>query len=130
KDRMSRVTEVFDTAESLERLCTISGGHMRNVIRLLFSCLQKEDPPFKRATLESVIRNERDDLTGPLDDDEWQLLLHAAEKGVQGDEDYNTLIRKLYLFEYRAPEARWFGINPVLTETQKYRQLMEAKAQQ
>ena len=127
-ERLAHITKVFDAAETLERLCIISGGHMRNVIRLMFSCLQKEDPPFQRSTLEAVIRNERDDLTGPLDDGEWDLLIKALQVGIQGDKDFNTLIRKLYLFEYRAPDERWFSINPVLAETEKYRQLIQDNA--
>ena len=52
---------------------------------------------------------------------EWELLLRAvARKDVRGDDDYNILVRSLFLYEYRDAQGRWFGINPLLTETDRY----------
>lgn len=120
-ERLNQLTQVFEDAATLDRLCYISGGHMRNLVRLMYGCLLKQDPPFSRDTLETVIRNERDDLASLLDGHEWQLLFDAIERGrVQSEDDFNVLLRSLYLFEYRAPEQRWFGINPVLAETETY----------
>jgi hypothetical protein len=120
--RLDRVGEVFDQRSTLDRLCYISGGHMRNLIRLLDGCLRKQDPPFPRSLLETVIRNERDSLMGLISDPEWQLLLRAVSRqDVQGNEDYNILVRSLFLYEYRDREGRWFGINPLLAETNPYR---------
>jgi hypothetical protein len=94
---------------------------MRNLIRLLDGCLRKQDPPFQRSVLEAVIRNERDSLMGLMSDQEWQLLLRAVSRqDVQGNEDYNILVRSLFLYEYRDAEGRWFGINPLLAETPPY----------
>ncbi|HEY9763104.1 MAG TPA: ATP-binding protein, partial [Trichocoleus sp.] len=124
EQRLAQLTEVFDSAETLDRLCYISGGHVRNLMRLMYGCLLKQDPPFSRDTLEAVIRNERDDLASLIDDHEWQMLLNAVDRGrVNSGEDYNKLLRSLYLLEYRAPEERWFGMNPVLAETEAYQRL-------
>jgi hypothetical protein len=124
EERLAQLTAVFDQASTLDRLCYISGGHMRNLMRMMYGCLLKQDPPFSRETLEAVIRNERDDLASLIDDHEWQLLMKAVARGrVQSNEDYTVLLRSLYLFEYRAPEERWFGINPVLAETETYQRL-------
>jgi hypothetical protein len=121
-DRIALISEVFDQRETLDRLCQISGGHPRNLLRLLYSGLQREDPPLSRAILEEAIREECDDLTGAISDDEWDLLFRAlAQQNIQGDEDYQVLLRSLFLFEYRAPAGRWFGINPVLAEAEKYK---------
>jgi hypothetical protein len=124
EQRLAHLGEVFEDAATLDRLCYISGGHMRNLMRLMYGCLLKQDPPFSRATLEAVIRNERDDLASLIDDDEWKILLTAVERGqVSTNNDYNKLLRSLYLLEYRAPDERWFGINPVLAETEAYGRL-------
>ncbi|MBD2109576.1 AAA family ATPase [Nodosilinea sp. FACHB-13] len=120
--RIDAVGEVFDEMATLDRLCQVSGGHMRNLIRLLDGCLRKQDPPFLRDTLEAVIRNERDSLMGLVSDHEWDLLLQAVSRqDVQGDEDYNILVRSLFLYEYRDAQGRWFGPNPLLAETDRYR---------
>ncbi len=122
RDRWQQIEQVFDSPDTLTRLVTISGGHMRNLMRLLYGCLQKGDPPIRQETLESVIRDERDALLGLIGAGEWQLLLEAVSEGdEQGNEAYNPLLRSLFLYEYRDDEGRWFGLNPVLAETKRYR---------
>jgi hypothetical protein len=121
-DRWQQIDQVFDSPDTLMRLVTICGGHMRNLMRLLYGCLQKEDPPISQATLEAVIRDERDALLGLISAREWQLLFDAITDGdEQGNEAYNPLLRSLFLYEYRDAEGRWFGLNPVLAETKRYR---------
>ena len=121
-ERWQQIDQVFDSANTLNRLVTISGGHMRNLMRLLYGCLQKGDPPITQAVLESVIRDERDALMSLIDAQEWALLFEAISQGdEQGNEAYNPLLRSLFLYEYRDAEGRWFGLNPVLAETKRYR---------
>jgi hypothetical protein len=120
-ERLDRIPEIFEQAAVLERLCAISGGHMRNLMRLLYGCLQKADPPILRRTLEAVIRDERDALVALLSESEWQLLFQAiAEPVVQGYEAYSPLLRSLFLYEYRDEAGRWFALNPVLAETRRF----------
>lgn len=119
--RLEQVGWVFEDLDTLDRLCWVSGGHMRNLIRLLDGCLRKQDPPFPRAVVEAVIRRERDSLLGLVSDDEWALLFEAvARRAVQGDADYNLLVRSLFLYEYRDDQGRWFGLNPLLAESDRY----------
>jgi hypothetical protein len=129
RDRWQQVNLVFDSPDTLMRLVTISGGHMRNLMRLLYGCLQKGDPPIRKATLESVIQGERDALVGLIDSQDWQRLFEAISEGdEQGSSAYNPLLRSLFLHEYRDSEGRWFGLNPVLAETQRYRQWQASAA--
>lgn len=122
RDRWQKISEVFDSPDTLMRLVSLSGGHMRNLMRLLYGCLQKVDPPIPRTVLDAVIRDERDALMGLIDAEEWALLFEAISKGdEQGNEAYNPLLRSLFLYEYRDDDGRWFGLNPVLTETKRYR---------
>jgi hypothetical protein len=116
--RLQMVDKVFDSTETLDRLCQVSGGHVRNLLGLLYSCLQQEDPPLGRESVENVIREYRDDLVAAITDDEWELLFQALrEKNVRGDEDYQILLRSMFLYEYRDEQGRWFWINPALAET-------------
>ncbi|MEM9087930.1 MAG: ATP-binding protein [Cyanobacteria bacterium P01_F01_bin.53] len=122
RDRWQQLGEVFDSPDTLMRLVAISGGHMRNLMRLLYGCLQKVDPPITHTVLDAVIRDERDALMGLIDAQEWALLFEAISEGdEQGNEAYNPLLRSLFLYEYRDDDGRWFGLNPVLAETRKYR---------
>ncbi len=122
QEREPLVTKLFDHSDTLDRLCQISGGHVRNLLVLLYSCLQEDDPPIARDNLERVIREYRDDMVAAINDDEWTLLHHVIQHQdiVQGEEEYEILLRSLFLLEYRDKEGRWFGINPAIAESKKF----------
>jgi len=118
--RLSLIAEVFDSPKTLDRLCRISGGHVRNLLGILYSCLRAEDPPLSRNCVENAIRDSRDSLVPAIIDDEWNLLRQVVQqKSVSGEADYRTLLRSLFVFEYQDSQGRWFGINPVLAEAHK-----------
>jgi len=122
KDKeLQLITEVFDTPETLNRLCRISGGHLRNLLGLLFDCLRQEEPPLSRECLELVIRERRDYLTSSIDDQEWNLLFQVVQQQtVKGDAEYQTLLRSMWVFEYRDRDGCWYDLNPALKEAQQY----------
>ncbi|CBN57428.1 MULTISPECIES: P-loop NTPase fold protein [Kamptonema] len=121
-DRTALIPHVFDNPQTLDRLCRVSGGHVRNLLVLLYSCLQQEDPPFSRECLENVIQEYRDDLLAAITEQEWELLFQVVQRqNVTGEEECQTLLRSMFVFEYRDREGRWFGINPALAETKKYK---------
>ena len=121
--RMERITEVFDSTETLDRLCRISGGHVRNLLVLLYSCLQEEDAPIKRPCLDMVIREYSDDLISAISNEEWKLLHQILQNqdNIKGEDEYQILLRSMFLFEYRDDEGRWFDVNPAIAESKKYR---------
>lgn len=124
-DRLQQIPQIFDAPTTLDRLCLISGGHVRGVLRFIYGCLRKQRPPISRAVLEQVIRDERNDLLAIIDDQEWQLIFQAVKaRTLRGNDDYNGLLRKLFLYEYRDERGRWVDINPVLAETEAYQTWM------
>lgn len=125
EERMGLTEEVFDSLETLDRLCRISGGHVRYLLQILYGCLQEEDPPISRSVLERVIQRESDGLLLAIDEREWELLFQVAkEKKVKGEEEYQTLLRSLFVFEYNDEQGRsWFALNPLLLETEKYKSM-------
>ncbi|NET33674.1 MAG: AAA family ATPase [Cyanothece sp. SIO1E1] len=117
--RLQLITEVFDHPQTLDRLCRASGGHVRNLLVLLYRCLQREDPPLSKECVEGVIKQRRNELTLAITDHEWQLLHQVAnQKNVRGEIGYQTLLRSMFVFEYRNNEECWFDINPILAETE------------
>jgi hypothetical protein len=129
--QLELTTQVFETPETLTRLCRISGGHVRNLLGLLFDCLRQEDPPISAECLEHVIRERRDTLTSSIDDDEWNLLFQVVQQQtVKGDIEYQSLLRSMFVFEYRDRDGRWFGINPALEEAQKFQSWLKYSNQQ
>lgn len=120
-DRLNLITEVFDSLETLDRLCLISGGHVRDLLGLLFDCLREQDPPFGRECVELVIQRQRDYRANAIDPHEWELIFQVMqEQRVRGDIEYHALLRSLFVFEYRDHQGAWFAVNPVIAETQKF----------
>lgn len=125
KDRIQLIPEIFDSPSTLHRLCLISGGHVRSLLGLLYNCLQQTDPPFTRNCLEVVLKGYRDDILLAVEDDEWHLLAQVVQQQtVKGEQEYQTLLRSMFVFEYQDEQGRWFGINPALAETERFKALM------
>ncbi|PSN16961.1 KAP family P-loop domain-containing protein [filamentous cyanobacterium CCT1] len=113
--RLEQLGQIFDSAETLDRLCLASGGHVRNLLVLVNDCLKKADPPITQALLGQVISLRLSDLTKAIEVEEWGLLREVHRtKAVRGEGEYQTLLRSLFVFEYRDAGQTWFDLNPVL----------------
>jgi AAA ATPase domain len=119
--RLEKITEIFDSPQSLDRLCAISGGHIRDLLRLLNTWIEEEmDLPLTRDTLESVIRARRNEMRLTISDEDWGLLRQVrTRKQVTGDQAYQTLVRSRLVFEYRDRGESWFDINPILADSKE-----------
>jgi hypothetical protein len=121
QQRLQAIPEIFESPETLDRLCRASGGHVRDLLKLLNSCIMEEMVlPLSRQTLEGVIRTRRNEMTLPLSDEEWELLRQVRRrKKVSDDQGYQTLIRSRMVFEYRDAGEYWFDVNPLLAEARE-----------
>lgn len=115
------VTEIFDSKETLNRLCRVSGGHIRGLIMLLHDCIRKEKRlPISRETLEDVILIHRNEMILPISDAEWELLRQVRRtRKLGGDEQFQQLLRSMFVFEYRDREGSWFDVNPIIAEAKE-----------
>jgi hypothetical protein len=116
--RIHLVSDVFDSAETLDRLCLVSGGHVRELLRLLNDWIKKNrTPPLAREGLEDVIRSRCNQMKLAITDDEWELLRQVQQRQqVSGDDGYQVLVRSLFVYEYRDRDGSWFEVNPILAE--------------
>ncbi|OKH44023.1 KAP family P-loop domain-containing protein [Calothrix sp. HK-06] len=116
----SLITEVFDSPDTLKQLCLASGGHVRNLLMLLYRCLQREDPPISHECLDSVIRQRRNELSLAISSQEWDWLRDVSKhKDLRGQDGYQVLIRNMFVFEYRDYDGSWFDVNPILAEAKE-----------
>jgi len=115
--RLDLIPQVFDSPETLERLCRVSGGHVRNLLTLICDCILQEKPPLSHDCIEKAIRARRNQLTLAINQDEWELLRQVRQtKTIAGPEQYQTLVRNLLVFEYQDDDGSWFDVNPILVE--------------
>lgn len=118
QERFDVITEIFDSLETLNRLCRVSGGHVRDLLRLLNEWIRKEKQfPLTRPKLEEVIRQRCNNMMMPISDAEWELLRQVKQrKKVTDDDGYQKLIRSRFVFEYHSDGEIWFDINPILAD--------------
>jgi len=119
--RLQHVDEVFDTVETLDRLCRISGGHPRKLLSLLAISLQRaEELPLSRNDIDCVITSEMEELCLVVTDTEWQSLVWVSQQLPIDQEELRTLCRSLFVLEYNDDQGRWFNVNPLLAEAEKF----------
>ncbi|HBB32300.1 MAG TPA: KAP family P-loop domain-containing protein [Cyanobacteria bacterium UBA8803] len=123
--RKRLIREVFDSEETLDRLCRLSGGHVQQLLELLYACLQQKDPPLSRACVEGEIQKYCNRLRLALTDEEWNLLCQVVkQKSLKGDKEKKILLRSIqkeFVFEYSDDKGSWFVINPALEEAKRLR---------
>lgn len=121
KERLENSTEIFDNLETLDYLCYRSGGHVRDLLKLLNDWIKKERKfPLSRSTLEKLIRRYRNEMTLRISDSQWELLRQVQQrKWVSDDQGYELLIRSRLVFEYYYEDESWFDVNPILVDAQE-----------
>ena len=117
-ERLERIGEIFETAEVFDRLCRVSGGHVRDLLQLLAQWVEEEmQLPLTEATLEEAIIDRCNEMTLAISPDEWELLREVRRtKKVQDQVGYENLIRSRMVFEYQERRQSWFDVNPILLE--------------
>jgi hypothetical protein len=121
EQQLSKITEIFDSPDTLDRLCRISGGHVRNLLRILNNSIQKQGKlPIFSQTLEDEILEYRSERLLAIEPKEWDLLRYVSQhKKVTGDDGYKVLIRSLFVYEYTDRQGKWFDINPILADAEE-----------
>lgn len=126
----SSTTKTFSNNEILCKMCRLSGGHVRNLLRILYACLRDEDPPLSEACLNRIIQEYQDDLLNGIEPDDWNWLYQVAQdKKVSGEEKYQRLVQNLWVLEYQDDQGKsWHDISPTLKETDFFQSLWETKS--
>jgi hypothetical protein len=116
--RFDLIKNIFDSPETLEQLCRVSGGHVRELLMLLYDWIKKERRlPLSKNILEIVVKARSNQMKLAITDNEWELLRQVAQhKQVRGDEDYRSLVHSRFVYEYCDRDGSWFDINPILAE--------------
>ncbi len=121
EERMDRVSEIFENEDVLERLCRASGGHVRELFRLLLQWAEEETGlPLTTDSLKEVIDEEAREMQLRISAAEWALLRQVHESKEVSDElEYQQLIHTQMVFEYSYGRGPWFDVHPLLLEGDK-----------
>jgi hypothetical protein len=115
------VEEIFADPCSLDRLCRLSGGHVRTLCNLVRSTLEFcGSLPAPADAVQQTVLTWAVDLAEPLSREQWDLLrrIHASRK--RPDEEdcqelLSGLLANMYVWTYRDNTGAYCDWNPLLS---------------
>jgi hypothetical protein len=121
-------TAVFDQPSTLENLCLMSGGHLREVMHLIRTALNQIDVlPITASAAQQAITRARNNYRLTVDDDEWSKLAQVFRtRRIPNDDEYRRLLFNRCLLEYRYTDAegeliRWHNVHPLIRKIPEFR---------
>jgi hypothetical protein len=121
---------VFDSDETLDYLCRLSGGHIRNLLILIRSaCTIAGALPLTRPVVEQAVRGMSNDFERALNRPDFFKVLREIHqtKALPGSADDQLLLYNLSVLEYLNGEV-WYTVNPAVQALEKFKSSKPTKA--
>lgn len=118
---LSLETQIFDSSNTLNQLCLMSGGHVRNLLLLTQDAISRtEELPITQKAVRRAITQARDTYRRTVENSQWSLLAEVSlTKRIINDDQYRSLMYNRCLLEYRYLDEdgeiqRWYDIHPLI----------------
>ena len=127
------VSDLFGSAEGLQRLCLMSGGHVRSLILLVRSAIDYIDVlPITDKAIQRCITQARDTYRRTVESGEWITLAKVSlSKSVQNSYPYKKLLYSRCILQYRHFDDNreiydWYDVHPLIRNISNFRDALEA----
>ncbi len=124
-------TQVFDSAETLNQLCLMSGGHMRILMQLIQKAIDwTEELPITSEAVQKAIEETRDTYRNTIFEEQWQILARVCSlKYAENNEQHLQLLLNRCLLEYRYYDEkkklqRWYNVHPLIEEIEQFQKAL------
>ncbi|AFZ12539.1 hypothetical protein Cri9333_1650 [Crinalium epipsammum PCC 9333] len=128
---LSLETEVFDSQDTLERICLMSGGHVRNLLLLMQEAINRLDTlPITAQAVQKAITRVRDTYRRNVEHDEWSILATVSKsKQILNDSQHRKLLFNRCILEYRYFDNEeemqcWYDVHPLIKEIKEFKQVL------
>jgi hypothetical protein len=111
------LAEIFRGDADLDRLCSVSGGHLRSLFILLRSSMEHcGSLPLTESAIELTIRKKAHETARPLKTADWKILRKVHKTKSSSDSElFFDLLRSLFIFSYTDEGGKiWYDWNPLL----------------
>ena len=122
-------TYVFDSPKTRQRLCFMSGGHMRVLMQMLQKSMDQIDElPITAEAAEIAIQEQRDTYRTGISKERWDLFVRVhLSKQMENDEDSLILLLNRCLTEYRYYDEnmqlqQWCDVHPLIEGFPKFKE--------
>lgn len=130
-DDVRLASRIFDDLETLDQLCLMSGGHVRDLMHLAKDAIkQVHQLPITATAVKRVITKARNTYRNTVYDHQWELLAQVAQaKQVENNEAFRELLFNRCILEYRyidnqGESQRWHDVHPVIRGIQELQTAM------
>ncbi len=120
-------SEVFASTDLVERLCLMSGGHVRNLMQMIQRALDWTDVlPITAEAVQIAIEEARDTYRNAIQEDQWPVLAAVrASKQIGNNPQTLRLLLNRCLLEYRYYDDqmhlhRWYNVHPLIEEITQF----------
>lgn len=121
------VPPVFDSPETLNQLCLMSGGHVRNLMQLIQKAIDWTDElPISAKAVKRAIEETRETYQRTIQEHQWEVLARACLlKQSANDEAHLSLLLNRCLLEYRYYDQNetlqiWCNVHPLIEGISKF----------
>ena len=125
---LSLETELFDDKETLDQLCLMSGGHVRNLLSMMQEAISKrEELPITAEVGKRAITDTRDVYRRTVEQDEWQILAKVSQtQRIINDQQHRNLLFNRCILEYRYYDDEkegitWYDVHPLIRGIQEFK---------
>lgn len=119
---------LFDSRETLERLCLMSGGHVRNLLLMMQEAITRtEDLPITAKAAQRAITQARDVYRRTPEEGEWQILAKVSQtQRILNDEQHRNLLFSRCILEYRYYDEEgemqpWYDVHPLIKGIKQFK---------
>ncbi len=112
---------VFDSPETLRLLCSMSGGHVRNLMQLIQKALDWTDElPITAKAARRAVEEIRETYRKTVQEDQWEILARVCHlKEMDNDDEHLRLLLNRCLLEYRYYNKNdqlqtWYNVHPLI----------------
>jgi AAA ATPase domain len=127
---------VFDSVETLNHLCLMSGGHVRNLMQIIREALNWIDElPITAEAAQRAIEVKRETYLFGIQDHQWEILAKISlQRHADNNEQCLRLLFNRCLLEYRYYDKsgrlkRWCNVHPLVEGIEQFQQALEKMRQ-
>ena len=123
-------TEVFDSPETLQTLCLMSGGHVRLLMQMVQKALDwTDDLPISQRSVRIAIEEAKDFYRNTIFEHQWSILRQVADSksipNVENDKEHPRLLASRCILEYRYYDENkrlhpWYDVHPLVKDLDQF----------
>lgn len=128
-DNTLSLSDIFEDVDVLDELCLMSGGHMRNLVLLLRTSIERTPSlPIPVKAMRRALSEMRETYRRTVAENEWEKLAKVySTKDLSNKDDYRQLLFNRCVLEYREVDedqniTTWYDVHPLIEELSQFQQ--------